>query len=220
MKDNSYIAGNKIPAQAKHKEKTEYNDFKIKYYMDRCKDKKVLDIGCVQHNQDNWKSKFWLHKAIKEVASEIQGIDIFQEGINNLKERGYTVTCADAQDFDLEEKFDVIVAGDIIEHLDNVGGFVSSCKRHMHKDSHLLISTPNIFSARKLFKFLTSKNGEINVNPEHVHWYCPTTIRQLMQRHDLKLSSITYGSRTFDRYIPLPKKIRHSTCFYDIEFFE
>lgn len=218
MNDNSHIAGNTIPAQAKNKEKTAFDDFKIKYFMDRCKNKKVLDIGCVQHNQNNWKSKFWLHKAIKEVATEIKGIDIFKEGIDELKARGYSVTHADAQDYNLDEKFDVIVAGDIIEHIDNVGGFIRSCKLHMHQDSHLLISTPNVWSARKIFKFLISKNGEIDINPEHVHWLCPTTLKQSLLRYDLEITSVDFGSRTFDRFLPLPSKIRHSTCFYDISF--
>ena len=48
-------------------ERIEFNDPKIAFAVKYCKNKTVLDIGCVQHNPENYKSKYWQHKALKEV---------------------------------------------------------------------------------------------------------------------------------------------------------
>lgn len=120
-----------------------FNDHKIRFIAKHCVGKDVLDIGCVQHNAANYKSRFWLHKAIKKIAASVVGIDLYETGVNYLKERGFDVIVADAQCFNLKRVFDVIVAGDVVEHLDNFDGFFESCKRHMNSQSMLLISSPN-----------------------------------------------------------------------------
>ena len=38
---------------------------RISFVLDRVADKDVLDIGCVMHNPENYKSGYWLHKAIR-----------------------------------------------------------------------------------------------------------------------------------------------------------
>ena len=52
-----------------------FDDHKIAFVVKYCKDKEVLDIGCVQHDPQAYKSRFWLHKAVKAVAKGIVGLD-------------------------------------------------------------------------------------------------------------------------------------------------
>ena len=142
-----------------------FNDHKIKFAAKYCRNKSVLDLGCVQHNPENYKSKYWVHKALKEVSSNIVGIDLSKSGVDYLYERGFNIIFADAQQFDLKRTFDVIMAGDIIEHLEDFHGFLESCKRHMHNKSRLLISTPNPWYWKNILKAAISK--EVSNNPEH-----------------------------------------------------
>jgi len=192
-----------------------FNDHKIQFAVKYCRNKNVLDIGCVQHNPENYKSKYWVHKALKEVSSSIVGIDLYKPGVDYLKERGFNIIFADAQQFDLGKTFDVIIAGDIIEHLEDFHGFLESCKRHMHNESRLIVSTPNPWYWRNIVKAAISK--EVNTNPEHTCWLCPRTLRQLLSRHNLKIGEIVFGSRYLrDRFMPLPTGWKHTSFHAEI----
>lgn len=195
-------------------ETIDWNDSKIRFIAERCKGKKVLDLGCVQHDPRFSRSKKWLHKAVRSVASEIRGLDLDQEGVKALKEMGYDrISVGDAQDFELGETFDVIVAGDLIEHLHNVGGFMKSCVRHMTSKSELLICTPNPWHWHK---WVRAFYRQPPVNEEHTFWMCPDTLKQVAERFGLSISSIEYGSqRLKDSFLPIPKRVRHS-MFYAV----
>jgi len=192
-----------------------YDDHKIKFATDFCRGKSVLDIGCVQHNPASYQSKYWLHKALKSVASGLCGLDIDKEGVEYLNQRGFDILVADAQNFDLGQKFDVIVAGDLIEHLENFSGFLESCIKHMHKDSRLIISTPNPWYWKNIVKAVFFK--EISNNPEHTCWLCPRTLRQLVRRHDLDIGMVKFGSTySRDRLMPLPRGLKHTSFHAEV----
>ena len=192
-----------------------FNDHKIAFAVKYCRNKDVLDIGCVQHNPENYKSKYWLHKALKEVSSSIVGIDLYKSGVDYLNERGFNIIFADAQQFDLGRKFDVIMAGDLIEHLEDFHGFLESCKRHMHSESRLIISTPNPWYWKHTIKAAISK--EVGNNPEHTCWLCPRTLRQLLSRHNLKVGEIVFGSRYLrDKLMPLPSGWKHTSFHVEV----
>ena len=113
----------------------------------------------------------------------------------------------------LNKKFDTIIAGDIIEHLNNFEGFFLSCKKHLRKDGVVVISTPNPWHWRYLIRSIFG--GEIDiVNPEHTTWFCPKTLRQLASRFSFEVIEIEYGSR-FNRelFMPLPKGLKHQSFF-------
>jgi 2-polyprenyl-3-methyl-5-hydroxy-6-metoxy-1,4-benzoquinol methylase len=196
-------------------DKIEFNDHKIRFAVKYCRGRNVLDIGCVMHNPENYKSKYWLHKALKTVSASIVGIDLYSPGVDHLNALGFNVLTADAQGFDLGRKFDVIMAGDIIEHLEDFRGFLDSCKRHMHEDSRLLISTPNPWYWRNVAKAAFLK--EVSNNPEHTCWLCPRTLRQLLSRHNLKIGEIVFGSRYLrDRLMPLPRGWKHPSFHVEV----
>jgi 2-polyprenyl-3-methyl-5-hydroxy-6-metoxy-1,4-benzoquinol methylase len=145
--------------------------------------KKVLHIGCVQHRYQEWVKESWIHGFITDNASETIGIDIIEDGIKELSRQGYNVQTANAEDFNLNTDFDVIFAGELIEHLDNIGGFLDSCKKHMKDESQLIISTPNSFG---IIYYITRFFGIRFINPEHVCWFDEQTLEQVLKRHGLK----------------------------------
>lgn len=193
-----------------------FHDHKIKFVVDYCRGKKVLDIGCVQHDPENYKNKYWMHRALNEVASELVGIDLSREGVDYLNDKGFNIIMADAQLFELEQVFDVIVAGDVIEHLEDFHGFLESCKNHMNSESRLLISTPNPWYWRNIVKAAIYE--EVPNNPEHTCWLCPRTLRQLVNRHELDVKRFVFGSRYLkDRLMPLPSGLKHTSFHAEIQ---
>lgn len=155
--------------------------------FDRCRlisefvaGKDVLDIGCVEHNLENRRKGKWLHEHICKSAASTLGLDYEAAEIEKMKAEGYKVIAADATSFDLGRQFDVIVAGETLEHILNAHGFLSCIRRHLRADGRLLLTTPNanclIYFAENLLL-----GREID-NPDHVAIYSPTTMAKLLSK--------------------------------------
>lgn len=187
----------------------DFGDPKNAFIFARCKDKDVLDIGSVMHDPENYQSRFWTFKGIALVAKTALGLDYVAEGVRFLNERGFKMVCADAQEFELDQTFDVIVAGDLIEHLENMQGFIECCKKHLRPGGKLVISTPNPWYWRAVVK--AAFTSEQATNYEHVCWFCPRTLRQLLARHGMVITEVRHVSRYWrDRLMPLPPALKHT----------
>lgn len=79
-----------------------------------------------------------LHAAIREINPEVLGVDVDREGIDILSGQDFNVRVADVLTMQLGEEFETIIAGDIIEHLDNAGLFLRNVAEHLTGDGVLL----------------------------------------------------------------------------------
>lgn len=140
----------------------------------------ILDVGCVQHDAENAEQSAWLHQHLYGITTDVVGIDILREDIAELREKGYNVRTADAEAFSLDREFDVIVAGELIEHLSDLGGFLESCRRHLTTDGRLVLTTPNPWAFVHLRRAV---RGDVRCNSEHTCWLDERTLRQLLARH-------------------------------------
>lgn len=209
--DPGRLAGDRIAADSSDfREGVDWADHKIAWIIDQIEGRDVLDLGCVSHDPQNYRSPYWLHKALAGKAQSLLGMDLSEQGVSFLAERGFNVVHGDAQSFELGRQFDCIVAGDLIEHLEDFSGFLESCKRHLRPGGALLISSPNPWYWRNIAKSILS--DEVPSNIEHTCWLCPRTLRQLVGRHGLTVSNIAFGSRyARDRLMPLPRGIKHTS---------
>jgi 2-polyprenyl-3-methyl-5-hydroxy-6-metoxy-1,4-benzoquinol methylase len=157
--------------------------------------KTVLDVGCVDHDPDRENTSAWLHKHIVRNAASVLGIDIQQNGIAQLQERGYRVVCADAASVALGDRFDVIVAGEILEHLDNPGQFLSNMRRHLAPGGMLILTTPNVFYVLHFIESIFCSPPK-RWNYEHVCWYCSFTLNNLLTRARMRIRDCVYVARS------------------------
>lgn len=192
-------------------ESSDLSDAKIAFFVKWTKNKRVLDLGCVDHSEENWMSRYWLHKAICMSSSHTIGLDYYGKGVSELQKLGFNVIEGDAQDFSFDEKFDVVTAGDLIEHLPNLDGFFKSIFNVLDDQGLLLLTTPNPWCWKYLAYHLAYKKLD-KVNGEHVSWFCLQTISNLSRRYGFEVVEHEYSSRRFyEKVIPLPAHLKHTT---------
>jgi 2-polyprenyl-3-methyl-5-hydroxy-6-metoxy-1,4-benzoquinol methylase len=152
----------------------------------------VLDIGCASR----YGRADWLHGLLAAETDDLVGIDMNTKIIGELEEAGYNVRLADAQDFDLGRTFDVVFAGELIEHLDNVHGFLTSVAKHLAPGGRLVLTTPNAFYVGN---FIYRLGGKARVHPQHTAWYCESTLKRVLKVNGFPRADLHYighASRT------------------------
>jgi 2-polyprenyl-3-methyl-5-hydroxy-6-metoxy-1,4-benzoquinol methylase len=169
----------------------EPSDNRIRAILDRIPaEASVLDVGCVQHNARAADDRNWLHKHLYQRARSVRGIDVLVGDIYELQAEGYNVAYGDAEAFDHDETYDVIVAGELIEHLSAPGAFLERARRHLAADGKLIMTTPNVWGACYLKRTLLP--GEVHCNEEHTCWYDRRTLRQLVERCGFAVSEQSF----------------------------
>jgi len=151
------------------------------------KGKKILDLGC-----GDTRDRF-LHNFISKNSSYVLGVEIDEERAKKLRDKGFNVIVGNAETLDLNQCFDVIVAGDLIEHLNNPGLFLESIKKHLKQNGIIIINTPNIYSINLLLRGLI-KLGNVKMFPEHTMGFNEYLLIELLRRHKIKVIKIIYFS--------------------------
>jgi SAM-dependent methyltransferase len=192
----------------------------------------VLDVGCTDHVVRE-SSVYWLHQHLRQKFPHVVGIDISEENLEKMRQLGYqNLYRMDAETFLLGEKFDSIVAGELIEHLSNPGLFLDQAHRHLNPGGRLILTTPFAFSLLYVL-YSNLKYPKTCENPEHTHWLCVETMRSLATRHgfrelyfdlvmDYRLDSPSWKYLLFARAVQsfqsiIPKRLRNNVMLFVLE---
>jgi len=163
---------------------------KLARILELARDKDVLDCGCVGAPFEDAPREYEAntaatpHLQIAQAARSCVGVDTWAEEVEKRRKAGLNVVVADVETMRLGKTFDVIVAGDLVEHLANPGSFLDRAYEHLRDGGYLCIVTPNAFSANTVVKSLIGIS--VRVNPEHTCWFDPTTLEQLLSRHGFR----------------------------------
>lgn len=186
---------------------------KIEWLLPYVQGRLVLDVGCAGGGKEAHLKDNWLHGHLVTTSQECVGLDHNKETTLFLRENGYKVFTADAQNFNLKRCFDVVVAGDLLEHLEDLKGFFTSVRRVLKNNGYLLITTPNPWFLSRFLRCWFKGDG--GVNPDHVHWFCPGSIRELLRRYGFEIEKLEFGSSEpiFYYFFFLPPVLRHTSIF-------
>lgn len=178
--------------------------FRQEKIIELCREKSVLHLGCVQHSdlyERKIKENDWLHQKIDAVSKRCVGVDYLEDDVIKIREKyGYEIYFGNVTDLKSIEnevtnnKYEVIVCGELIEHVDNPGLMLDVIKTLMNKNSILIITTPNPWASLRI-KFI--KKGVLEekwLNKEHVGWYSYQTLKQLLERKG-------YSEVQYDYYV-------------------
>lgn len=149
--------------------------------------RRVLDIGVVDHDLHSERSDRWLHGRLAAVASSILGLDVLEEDVALLRERGLAVECRDVTTGDLPAgRFDLVVAGEVVEHLDRPGHLFTAAARLLEPDGRLVLTTPNPYALWRSYQNLRGRPIE---NVDHVTLLSAWGIAEFAERAGLRLHS-------------------------------
>ena len=116
------------------------NIFKIDNKEKPLKNLTVLDIGC---------GGGLLSEPMKRLGAEVVGIDASNKNIEvaklHAKKNNLNIkyVCSSPENYPINEKFDVILNMEIIEHVDNVEQFLKSCSKLLKKNGMMFVATLN-----------------------------------------------------------------------------
>jgi len=136
-----------------------------------------------------------LHVGLAAVAEELWGLDVDEPGLEALKKRGYQrlfLGSAEDPPAGLPRRyFDLIVAGEVIEHVRNPGLFIESSGGLLRDGGRLVLTTPN---ALRYYNPIPAIAGRELVHPQHLTWYSPHTLEMTLKASSFHLESMYYYS--------------------------
>lgn len=145
---------------------------RVGYLVERCRGKRVLSLGASGPTEEKLRAVSAEHHSVDVVAGDgVVVIDLDK-------------TPEQLQQFD--GLVDVVVAGEVIEHLSNPGRLLDAVRA---LNVPCVVTAPNAFSSagdRWLAK------SQENVNGEHVAWYSHRTLKTLLERHGFRVTDFAW----------------------------
>lgn len=174
--------------------------------------KKVLHLGCVDEGltEERIKTGNLLHIRLMEVAKEVWGVDISEKGIKLLRKYGIkNLVIGNIEHIDQieelrQQEFDIILATEVLEHLNNPGLFLQNVKKLFSPNTVMIITVPN--GLRLTGLGYTLKGYEF-VHPDHNYWFSYKTLDTLLKKNGYRIEEMLVYS-FFDYTLPLSKILK------------
>jgi SAM-dependent methyltransferase len=132
--------------------------------------RRVLDLGCRYGA---------LTQAYVE-GNDVVGVDVDREALAEAAKLGIETHWADADaplPFD-DASFDVVVAGELLEHVRDPKRLVTEARRVLRGAGTFVGSVPNSFRLKNRLRFLAGRKPEDD--PTHLHMFSPKEVDELL----------------------------------------
>jgi len=167
------------------------------WILDRVGRSRVLHVGCTDWplTGERVRNGRLLHAKLCETCEVCVGVDLDAEGISQLRQlmpgREFHVINAEqlATSPELAEtRWDFIVAGDVVEHMNNPGLFFESARKLLKDDGTLIVTVPSAFSVKRFFWLMFT--GHEQVHPDHTAYFSEATLARVGERNGFKIEKI------------------------------
>ena len=174
---------------------------------------KILDIGC---------GTGLIDREIKKInkKSYIVGVDISEEAIKIAKkyiDETYLLNLDNDKLPDFKNKFDIIILGDILEHLKRPDIFLSDLREYLNINGKILLSVPNIANwyirLELLFGNFNYYDSGI-LDKAHLRFFTYPSVCELISNANFKISSFNFIR--IQPNLSLIKKVCYKILFYNL----
>ncbi|MDA0193591.1 MAG: class I SAM-dependent methyltransferase [Bacteroidetes bacterium] len=207
-KDFRYLFNPKLPDELQGLKRKTSNDPRLyqwrfdiisKYCPKDSRQLKLIDIGCGNGQ--------FVNDALNNGFDAV-GIDLSPDRIEQGKElyglEGDTLRCMNVDDFSGNEKYDIVVMWDVIEHVESPTAILKSLKKIIHEKTLVFALTMSIDSITyKLFR----KHWNY-INPsQHLHYFSHATMKKMLEKNSFKLVGIEMDDSKKKNIIHLTARI-------------
>jgi 2-polyprenyl-3-methyl-5-hydroxy-6-metoxy-1,4-benzoquinol methylase len=165
--------------------------------------KKVLDAGC-------YNGKY--SEVFLKNGNEVYGVDASSDAIEEANARDIKASVGDLEEkFPFrDEMFDVVHAGEVIEHLYDTDMFVSECRRVLKRGGLLILTTPNTLSLpRRILYFFGSgrffeASNTFSTEPKavgHIRFFTKKLLRNFVEAKGFTMEKFTSDHVTFPKFV-------------------
>jgi len=136
--------------------------------------RRVLDLGC----------RYGALTRTYSGGNDVVGVDVDREALAEAAKLGIETRWADVDEplpFP-DATFDVVVAGELLEHVRDPARLVGEAERLLRPGGTFVASVPNAFRLKNRLRFLAGRKPEDD--PTHLHMFSPDEVRSLLGRFD------------------------------------
>lgn len=154
----------------------------------------VLDLGCLDGT---------IGFELIKLGNKVYGIDASKKSVELACEKGIRAFVGDLEsplDLSYASSFDVVVAGEIIEHIYQVNNFLDEIYKVLKPTGYLVLSTPNLASLGRRLMLLLGINPHIEVTLRttpnytpggHIRYFVKSTLFNLLNEHGFEIVEFT-----------------------------
>ena len=169
------------------------------FILARCANRNVLHLGFIGETDasldqkvDAIRDEQTLHSQLLKVSSAVTGIDRDERAIEMIRSKVgwddlYVADVEHLERLDLNRTFDVVLFGNLVEHLSCPGLALNGIHRFMNEKSEMIISTPNAFALLSNIRFTL---GRFREGEEHVTGYSKFMLQTLLERHGYAMTEL------------------------------
>lgn len=173
----------------------------------------VNDTFSLENGEVTYGRDFHLPR-IKALVKDLVVVDIQADKAAELNKRGYSVLVQSADEtffiydnnklgtplikditsFDINKvpckKFDVEIAEEVIEHLQDMRVFLNNVKRHLKPGGLFIVTSPSPWGWAYLLQFIFF--GKEFTNDQHNVWFSEKVMRHLLETNGFKVEKVRY----------------------------
>ena len=172
----------------------------------------LLDVGCGDGSSSE--------EIVKDGWS-VSGLELSPKNVTKARKKGINAVVGNAEEklpYN-EDMFDVVIAGEIIEHLTNPKNFLEECYRVLKPNGVLILTTPNVCFLLSRIKVLFGKLPYASA-PFHFQYFTLSSLKKLLNESgftiERAIGNMVLGEGIFDRLkVPFLKFIStHPAKFF------
>lgn len=141
---------------------------------------KILEVGC---------GFGYLTYSLKKAGYDILGIDISQVAVENAQKKyGNHFLCVDINDYAKQSgaQYDVVIFTEVIEHIEDIKGFLTSANALLRSGGDLVVTTPNRTS------YPVDVLWDTEPPPIHLWWFSEQSMGHLASQLGNKVSFVDF----------------------------
>jgi 2-polyprenyl-3-methyl-5-hydroxy-6-metoxy-1,4-benzoquinol methylase len=149
------------------------------------KNKSVIDIGCATgYFLDIAKKRGW----------KTHGVEISEFAAQEAASRGHDIFVSQLPELNIGDRVDIVTMWDVLEHVDDPRAYLQAAHRLLNDGGYVAINTVDISS---LWASLMGKRWHLIVPPEHIHYYNPTNLKELLKQTGFETLNICKIEKKF-----------------------